>query len=263
MSAVRTIVAKEWADVARHKTVLGVIVFLPLLLTAIPLVMLAVTSRVGVSDADLRELGPLLQNPMFAGLGPVEAMQSAMASNFLVLFLLMPIMVPLTIATYSIVGEKLSRSLEPLLATPITTAQLLLGKGIAAAAPGVAGLWVCYALFLAGSRLFAASDRVWAIFVDPMWLVALFVLAPLLTVLAVSVGILVSSRTSDPRAAEQLGSLVVLPLMALLIGALLGLVRLNSATFWVAAAGVALVDVGLGFLAVRLFRRETILTRWK
>ena len=42
-----------------------------------------------------------------------------------------------------------------------------------------------------------------SVFTDPMWLVAMFVLAPLLTVMAVNVGVIVSSRTSDPRAAEQ------------------------------------------------------------
>ena len=72
----------------------------------------------------------MLSNPIFAGLTPVEAMQSVMASNFMVLFLMMPLMVPVTIAAYSIVGEKVTHSLEPLLATPITTTQLLLGQGI-------------------------------------------------------------------------------------------------------------------------------------
>jgi hypothetical protein len=96
-----------------------------------------------------------------------------------------------------------------------------------------------------------------------MWLIAMFVLAPLLTILAVNVGIIVSSRTSDPRAAEQLGSLVVLPLLILLFGPLAGLIMLNSTTFWICSAVVALVDVGLVYLGTALFQRETILTRWK
>jgi ABC-2 type transport system permease protein len=98
---------------------------------------------------------------------------------------------------------------------------------------------------------------------DPMWLVAMFVLAPLLTVMAVMVGIIVSSRVSDPRAAEQLGSLILLPLMLLFIGALAGLVRLNSATFLISSALAAAADVGLVYLGSALFQRETILTRWK
>ena len=96
-----------------------------------------------------------------------------------------------------------------------------------------------------------------------MWLIAMFVLAPLLTILAVNFAIIISSRTSDPRAAEQLGALIVLPLMILFIGAIAGFIALSSLTFWLTSAIVLLLNVVVAFLAVRLFQRETILTRWK
>lgn len=262
MNAVKTIIGKEWAEVRRNKLVLSVVLIMPIVITAIPVVLLAVMSRIGVSKADYDQLGPLLDNPMFAGMTPVEGMQSVLASNILVVFLIMPVMVPVTIATYSIVGEKLTHSLEPLLATPITTTELLVGKGIAAAVPGIVTVWASYAVFLAGARVFSVSDRVFMIFLNPMWLVALLVLAPLLTVMAVSVGIIVSSRAADPSAAQQLGSLVVLPLMLLLVGTVTGLVQLSGAVFWVAALLVAVADAALVHLGVRLFQRETILTRW-
>ena len=76
---------------------------------------------------------------------------------------------------------------------------------------------------------------------------ALLVLAPLLTVLAVSAAIIVSSRASDPAAAQQVG----------------GLAQLSGTVFWIAAALVAAVDVVLLRLGVQLFQRESILTRWK
>ena len=72
-----------------------------------------------------------------------------------------------------------------------------------------------------------------------MWLVAMFVLAPLLTIMAVNVGIIVSSRVSDPRAAEQLGSLIILPLMVLFIGTVAGFIMLNSTTFLISSLIVA------------------------
>lgn len=263
MNTIRTIIIKEWLDVRRNKLVLSVVLFVPLLMAAIPIAMMILMGSVPISESDYAELGRMLENPIFAGLSPAEAMQSVLASNYLVLFLMMPLMVPVTIAAYSIVGEKITRSLEPLLATPVTTTQLLLGKGLAAALPGVITAWISYGIFLIFARIFSVSDRVFSIFVNPMWLVAMFVLAPLLTVLAVNVGIIVSSRTSDPRAAEQLGSLVILPLMVLFIGPLAGFIQLNSATFWVSSLIVLVLDAGLVYLGVKLFQRETILTRWK
>jgi predicted membrane protein len=77
------------------------------------------------------------------------------------------------------------------------------------------------------------------------------------------VGIIVSSRVSDPRAAEQLGSLIILPLMVLFIGMMAGFIMLNGTTFLISSAVVAVANVGLIYLGVALFRRETILTQWK
>lgn len=263
MSAITTIVAKEWAEIVRNRTVLAVVLVVPLVITAIPVIMLAIMANVGINQSDYAEIEYLLDSPTFAGMGAVEALQAVMASNMLVLFLMMPAMVPVAIATNSIVGEKLTRSLEPLLATPISTTQLLVAKGVAAAVPGIATAWASYLIFLIGARVFSVSDRVFWIFVDPMWLVALLVLAPLLTVLAVSAAIIVSSRASDPAAAQQVGGLVVLPLVLLLISTLSGLVQLSGTVFWIAAALVAAVDVVLLRLGVQLFQRESILTRWK
>lgn len=263
MRQLRTIIAKEWAEVLRNKMVLYVVIIVPLVMTALPIVMLFAVAQVPADAGDMQEMGSLMRNPLFADMSPTEAVQSAMASMMLILFLMMPLMVPVTIAAYSIVGEKVSRSLEPLLATPVPTSRLLLGKALAAAVPGVIMAWISYGIFLIFARFVSVSDRVFRVFVDPMWLVALFVLSPLLTIMAVNVGVIVSSRTSDPRAAEQLGALVVLPLLILLFGPLVGLIILNSTTFWISSAIVGLIDVGLIYLGAALFQRETILTRWK
>ena len=224
MNAVRTIIRKEWIEIRKNKLVLSVVIFIPLLMTLIPLVMMGVMGRVGVSQSDLEEMGAMLQESDLRGLNAVEAIQSMLASHFLVLFLMMPLMVPVTIAAYSIVGEKITRSLEPLLATPISTTEVAAGQGAGRGAAGHRDGLGLLRVFLIGARFLAVSDRVFAIFVDPMWLVAMLVLAPLLTVMAVNVGIIVSSRTSDPRAAEQLGSLIILPLMVLFIGPMAGFI---------------------------------------
>lgn len=263
MNDIRTILHKEWADTLRNKLILYVIIFVPLIMTAIPIVLLFVTARAPVNPADLEEMRGMLNNPLFAGMDPYEAIQSVLASNMLVLFLIMPLMVPVTIASYSIVGEKITRSLEPLLATPITTSRLMIGKSLAAALPGVVMTWLCYAVFILVARFLAVSDRVFSVFIAPMWLIVMLILVPLLTVLAVNTGIIISSRVNDPRAAEQLGALVILPFMVLFIGAFTGLILLNTTTFLVTSLIVAVIDVALVLIGVRLFQRETILTRWK
>ncbi len=66
-----------------------------------------------------------------------DCFQVFLVSQFMLLFMIIPLAIPVTISAYSIVGEKTTRSLEPLLATPITTAELLIGKSLASLIPAV------------------------------------------------------------------------------------------------------------------------------
>ena len=59
-------------------------------------------------------------------------------------FLLIPAMVPMAIATQSVIGEKVARSLEPQLATPLEVRELLAGKTLAAALPAVTATWAVF-----------------------------------------------------------------------------------------------------------------------
>src|SRR5208283_1326287 len=52
------------------------------------------------------------------------------------------------IASYTIAGEKVEKSLEPLLATPTTDSEILLGKGIAAFLPPLVAVLSGSALFM-------------------------------------------------------------------------------------------------------------------
>jgi len=46
-------------------------------------------------------------------------------------------LIPVGIASYSLIGEKVQKSLEPLLATPTTDAEILAGKALAAFIPSL------------------------------------------------------------------------------------------------------------------------------
>ncbi len=52
-------------------------------------------------------------------------------------FVVIAAVLPTIIASYSFVGEKVEKSLEPLLATPTTDGELLLGKSLAAFLPSM------------------------------------------------------------------------------------------------------------------------------
>ena len=257
----RTIMKKEWADVFRNRMVLFTSVFMPIIAVAIPIVMLYTTRNAG--PGDLKDAPGLINNPMFTDLPPAEMLQAVMVNQFMLLFLIIPLAIPVSIAAYSIVGEKQQKSLEPLLATPISVGELLLGKSLAAAIPAVGATWLSFLIFVVATRLIVTSEQVLSTVVDPMWLVAIFVVSPFLTIMSVNVGMIISSRVSDPRAAEQLGMLVMMPILALFFLQIAGLIFISLTTMLLAIVIAIAVDVVTLYLAVQIFQRETILTRWK
>ncbi len=262
MERIKTLIDKEWAEAFKNKMVLGTVVFLPLIFMVMPLFQLALMRNIPASE--LNDVpSAILAVCQLQSFTPGECMQGFLVNPFLLLFLLIPVAVPVTIASYSIVGEKSTRSLEPLLATPTSTTEIIVGKALASVIPAIAATWLAFVVFLIGARFFAASDRVYALFMNPMWFLAMLIIVPLLTVFSVNVAIIISSRVNDPRAAEQLGMLVILPLMLIFLGAIFGLIPLNTTTMLLLGAITLLADAGLIVLGVKLFQRETILTQWK
>jgi len=264
MKKIWTLVRKEWAEVFKNRFVLFSVAFLPLLFTALPLVILYFTGSAEDSggSAMVSDLPPQfaqLCNDMTGN----ECMQYFIVTQFMLLFMMVPMIVPITFASYSIVGEKSTRTLEPLLATPISTFELLLGKALAAILPAIVATWLSFLIYAAGTLILAVSPAVTTKLFNGLWLTAIFVVGPLLSIASVSIAVMISSRVSDPRVAEQISAVFVLPLIGLFVGQSTGLFFVNEQIILWMALGLFVVDIALIAFAVQLFQRETILTRWK
>lgn len=263
MDKVTTIIRKEWSEVFKNKIVFFSVLFLPLILAILPLGMLFFFNQAEGMEAELTDPEILsLAGDMCIGLELADCTLVYMLNIFVLMFMILPISIPVTIAAYSIVGEKATRSLEPLLATPITTAELLGAKMIAAVVPAIAATWLAFGIFIVGARLLT-SPAVFSQFYSAHWLLAIFVVSPLLTLLSTCIAVIISSRVTDPRVAEQMSAVVILPIMLLVIGQSMGLILINRQIMLLLAGIILVLDVVLLYLAVRLFQRETILTRWK
>lgn len=261
MEKVRTIIEKEWAEVFKNRLVLFTVAFLPLILTALPLItigsMSSLTAEEMSGDAPDAIFGELC-----VGLDDITCIQVYTLTIYMLLFMILPVMIPVSISAYSIVGEKTTRSLEPLLATPITTGELLLGKTIAAMIPAVLVTWLAFGLFLTGSW-FMVEPVVFERLLDPMWLIAIFVVGPLLALMAVNIAIMISSRVNDPRVAEQLSGAVLVPIILIVVGQSTGLFIIDQQFIIIFGLLLLVIDVILAYFGRQVFERETILTRWR
>jgi len=263
MNKIKTIIRKEWSEVFKNRLVLFTVAFLPLILTAIPLGIIYMTSTSGDFSGSVGDMPGEFNALCSADLSGGDCFQVFIVSQFMIMFMIIPLAIPASISSYSIVGEKVNRSLEPLLATPITTAELLIGKSLAAIIPALAATWIGFSIFILGSWIIISNPEIIANFLDVRWLIAIFVIGPLMALSAVAFSIIISSRVNDPRVAEQVSMIIIIPVLAVFFGQMAGIITLSIVFMLASVIVLGLVDAILVFLSVRLFQRETIITRWK
>jgi ABC-type Na+ efflux pump permease subunit len=170
-------------------------------------------------------------------------------------------MVAISFATFSIIEEKLSGSLEPLLATPVRTGELLLGKVLSGSALALVATWICAGVFLAATVAMGWGGLLHLV-LSPAWFISLFLITPAIVVLSFLLGVIGSSRARDVKSAQNGAVLVVLPVFALIAVQVTGVVWFGPLGALAVALGIAAVDVLLLRVAIRLFRRESIVVNW-
>lgn len=236
------IARKDFAVFRRRKSILAAVVLFP------------VIAAVGLNVA-LRYVGAR------SG-GIPAAILPGLLDSFLFFFVIAATTLPTAIAAYSLVGEKISRSLEPLLATPTSDGEILVGKTLAAILPTLAATFAGAILFMVLADLQTTAAIGHRYFPNPTAILALLAVDPLAALLCVEVNVMISARVSDVRAAQQLGSLLVLPFAGIYVASEVGALVLTPTNLALLAGALTLAAVALGGLTRATFRREEILTRW-
>jgi ABC-2 type transport system permease protein len=267
MTRTLALLGKDLADLRQNPAV-----FLPALLTAflsilMPFFVAIVVPYVAgerLSDSSDFEIALEVyrDQPATRDLDPEGAIQAWIFQQFLVLLILAPVAGSMSVAAYSVIGEKQARTLEPILATPITTFELLAAKVLASLVPALLLTAGCFVLYVAGIAV-VARPGVFQALLTGRSLAVMFVLGPLAALAALQLAVCVSSRVNDPRSAQQLGALVILPVAALLVAQISGAVLLTLPLIVLIAVALAGINLGLMLVAIALFDRESILTRWK
>ena len=256
---VGAVLTKEARDLFTNRLLLGAVAFPALIFASIPTGLVAFLE---VNELDPSQLGQVEQYiSEFPELAPKLAAQGFIVLNFMAYFLLIPAMVPMAIATQSVIGEKTARSLEPQLATPLEVGELLVGKALAAAAPAVVATWSVFVLYGLVNGAIADPVLTRLVFND-VWRVAMLTLVPLISLLSVLLGIIVSARVNDARTAQQIGGFIVIPVIGVAIAGFFS----GQASFTMEQILIGdLVVAGLIGLALVIgnwiFDREAILTR--
>jgi ABC-type Na+ efflux pump permease subunit len=184
-------------------------------------------------------------------------------NSFSFWFIIGAVIVPTGIASYSLVGEKIQKSLEPLLATPTTDDEILAGKAIAAFIPAIVSSYIGAAIFMLLVDEITASKLNYLYFPNEAMAISLLLIAPLACILSIGYNVIVSSRSIDTRAAQQVGALVILPFGAVYVLSEINVLPLTIVNLLIMSAALLVIDVIVFYFAKATFQREEILTKWR
>ena len=234
---VSAVVRKELRDYRRKRSIVVTMAVLPAIFLIEPILAIFVAPALGTQSALARYvLVPMLY------------------------MLLIPVIIPATLAAYSIAGEREQGTLEPLLTTPIRQQEFILGKATAVMIPSVFLSYAVFALFLLATWLFANPAVSSAVFHQGPILLALVLFAPLLAGWAVVVGMAVSVRASEIRVAQQLGTLGSFPPLGVIVLLAVGVVHPTFPVALEFAPGLLISDLLIFRGVSAMFDRERLVT---
>jgi ABC-2 type transport system permease protein len=174
------------------------------------------------------------------------------------IFMTMPIFTASVIAADSFVGEKERKTGEALLSMPISNNELLLGKLLASFIPAVILTLGVFALY--GGVVDYLAYGQFHVYLLPTipWLMMLAA-SPLLAIAAMGIVVFVSSNVKSIKEAQQISSLLVLPVLLMPFASIFGAAKITFSFMLYLIIGLAAADLLIIYIAAKRFKREAML----
>lgn len=265
------IAQKDWIEVRQNKYAWIPMLIVPLIFVVImPLVFTLVIPALQVdpqdvisSDQDIEFFISRMPEELARHINFDEPMQSMiviMLGYMLApMFLIMPLMYATIIASESFAGERERKTIEALLYTPASDADLLLGKVAAAAIPSLLGTWLSFLLYILILNIapYAYFQRIW--FPLPTWWPLIFWIAPAMIVLGIALTVIISARVQNFLGTYQTSASVVLLVVVLFAGQITGALYLSVAVEMIIGLVIWIAAGILSLYAVKTFNRKSLL----
>ncbi|MDD1776219.1 MAG: ABC transporter permease subunit [Candidatus Methanomethylicus sp.] len=261
---------KDWREISRNMQVLGPMLVVPLLFAVVlPAIIFLSPSLMNVPMSQFGNLGSIFESlpaDLKALISTMTVQQSMIyvfgLYFFAPFFLIIPLMASSVLAADSFAGEKDRKTLEALLATPLTNRELMLGKILVSFIPSMLVTLLAFTLYCAVVDI-ASFGTFGGILLLPnaLWLALIFGVTPTVALAAIGITVIVSSRVKGFREAQQLSAILVFPILGLIFAQIGGVVFFGPLMLIGLVIGFSALDVVVFWIGVKLFRREEILMR--
>lgn len=262
---------KDWREVRRNWQVLLPIVIIPAIFCVLlPIIMVLIPDLIGTGvGSSVEELASMLKNLPSHAQKKLEGMPGQQVMAYIILlyffapfFLIIPLMASSVIASDSFAGEKERRTIEALLATPLSDSELLLGKILVSFIPSMLVTVLSFLIYTTIVDVLTYTlfnGQLWL--PNMMWLMLIFGLAPTIALASIGLTVIISARVKGFREAQQISAILVIPILALVFGQAMGAMIFGPLVIAALIGLLAIIDLLVFKIGVKQFRREEILAK--
>lgn len=261
---------KDWREIKRNRQVLTPILIIPILVSVLlPVVIVSIPNFSPSTTFSTANLESFLKNLPANVINEINGMTAQQSTIHLLvlyflapIFLIVPIMASSVIASDSFAGEKERKTIEALLATPLTDAELFLGKILVAFIPAIIITFASFAIYSTVVD-FLTFDIFNGILLMPnqIWITMIFGLAPAIALTSIGLTVTISAKVKGFREAQQISVILLAPILGLVFGQISGALFLGDTVLYTLIGIFGLVDVIVFYIGIKVFQREEILSK--
>jgi len=261
---------KDVIEILRNPAIMIPVVLVPILFSiglpavasAIPRSAATQTSTVGFIQEIAKGLPPSFR-AQTEGMNAVQFVTYVLYTVFFApFFLVIPTMISSVLASDSFAGEKERRTIEPLLATPLSDYEIFAGKVLVSFIPA---MLITFLSFLVYTILVdvICSDIFNGTLILPSlsWLVLVFFVSPSFSLGTIGLTVAISARVKGFREAQYASTLVIVPIVLLIVAQASGMLFLGPTMLILLGSGALIADLFIFVAGVDAFNREEILAR--
>jgi len=261
---------KDWREVSRNWQVILPIVVVPFMFSVLlPLLIALIPSMVAMPGSPLEGLETMIQNlpnhvqEELVGMTDQQVLVYIMSLYFFApFFLIIPLMASSVIASDSFAGEKERKTIEALLATPISDSELFLGKILVSFIPSMMVTVVSFSIYSTVVDLLSfAIFNGRLLLPNVVWIMLIFGLAPTVALAGIGLTVMISAKVKGFREAQQISAILLVPILILVFGQVSGAIIFGPIVVGVLIGAFAIIDLLTFYIGVRMFKREEILSK--
>ncbi len=260
---------KDYREVSRNWQVILPIVVVPLMFSVLlPVIVVVIPSLVAMPGSSLgieemiRNLPSSIKDQL-VGMTEQQILVYVMSLYFFApFFLIIPLMASSVISSDSFAGEKERKTIEALLATPLSDSELFLGKILVSFIPSMIVTVVSFIIYSAVTDLssfYVLDGRL--LLPNLVWIMLIFGLAPAVALAGIGLTVMISAKVKGFREAQQISAILLVPILALVFGQVTGAIIFGPTVVAVLVGMFAVIDLIVFYLGVKLFKREEILSK--